>query len=347
MALLEGILGPSHQDSMLDCSIIKTMYNLNLISSTDYFYPLVDDPYIQGHIGAANVISDIYALGIPHIDNVLMILAASSNIQNKQHRDIVTSEMMRGFIDCCELAQTRVSGGHSVKNPWPMIGGCAQTVVDNDSYISPYNGQCGDYLVLTKPLGTQITVNLAEWKAVNGEKYKHLLDDQVIDDEIANKITNIGKGSMMRINRTAAELMISEKYKKYMHGATDVTGFGLLGHAQNLCIHQDVNRKSNGAEGLQFVIDTLPIIKYCDLIDDAFDGKFRLSNGLSAETSGGLLVMVEDKNVAQDFVDELSERDGWPAWIVGKVRKYESENGITMKEAAIIDDDFDYVHVFE
>eukprot|EP00483_Globobulimina_turgida_P007572 UN07587 len=135
---------------MLDCSIIKCINNLNLISTTDYFYPLVDDPYVQGRIGATNVISDIYSLGIPDIDNILMILAASSNIKDKQHRNIITSEMISGFIDTCSLAKTRVTGGHSVNNPWPIIGGCAQTVGTDEQYISPYNGQYDDCLVFKK-----------------------------------------------------------------------------------------------------------------------------------------------------------------------------------------------------
>eukprot|EP01084_Bolivina_argentea_P158298 275759_1 len=324
---------------MLDCSIIKCINNLNLISTTDYFYPLVDDPYIQGRIGATNVISDIYSLGIPNIDNVLMILAAASNIKDKQHRNIITSEMIKGFIDTCELANTRVTGGHSVNNPWPIIGGCAQTVVNNEQYISPYNGQIGDYLVLTKPLGTQVAVNVSEWKTLNSDRYLKLKNDNILNDDIMEKMSNIGKGSMMKLNRNAAQLMISDKYKKYMHGATDVTGFGLLGHAQNLGIHQRDTR-------IRLVIDRLPIIKYSDVVDKIFDGMFKFEQGISAETSGGLLIMVGDKNVANDFIDELSEMDGWPAWIIGRVEEYEYTNGMSMEEAAIMDKDFDYVNVF-
>ena len=331
---------------MLDCSIIKTTQNLNLISSTDYFYPLVDDPYIQGRIGATNVISDIYSLGIPNIDNILMILAASSNIKDKTHRNIVTSEMIKGFIDTCTLAQTRVTGGHSVNNPWPMIGGCAQTVVTDQQYISPYNGQVNDYLVLTKPLGTQVTVNLAEWKLLNNERYKALIEEQVLTDEIIDKMGKIGKGSMMKLNRNAAELMINERYKKYVHGATDVTGFGILGHAQNLSVHQRINTDGNGL-GLRFVIERLPVIKYTDVVNKRFDGMFKLEKGLSAETSGGLLIMIKDKNVAQDFVDELSEMDEWPAWIIGRVDQYQYEKGCKIKEAAIVDDNVEFVDVFE
>eukprot|EP01083_Nonionella_stella_P100419 283231_1 len=330
---------------MLDCSIIKCMNDLNLISSTDYFYPLVDDPYLQGRIGAANVMSDIYSLGISHIDNVLMILAASSNITDKTHRDIITSQMMKGFIDTCRLGDTQVTGGHSVKNPWPIIGGCAQTVVSDTQYISPYNGRCGDYLVLTKPLGTQVAVNIAEWKALKHDKYKQVVSQGIMGDSSMDRMINIAKGSMVKLNRNAAMLMMNDRYKKYVNGATDVTGFGILGHAQNLSFHQHVNTNTKD-KALQLHIDRLPIIKYSDVMDDLFDGMFKLKQGLSAETSGGLLIMISDKDAALDFIDELEELDGWPAWIVGNVRESLHVDHMTMNDAAIIDEDFDFVGVW-
>lgn len=92
-----------------------------IVSTTDFFYPLVEDPYLQGRVGAANVLSDMYALAVTNIDNVLMILAASLDI-DEASRNIVTKQMMRAFNDCCLLADTNVTGGQSVLNPWPIIG---------------------------------------------------------------------------------------------------------------------------------------------------------------------------------------------------------------------------------
>merc|ERR1719361_1754226 len=128
-----------------------------------------------------------------------------------------------------------------------------------------------------------------------------------MDQDAVNRMTNIGKGSMMKLNRNAASLMISDRYKRYVHGATDVTGFGLLGHARNLSIHQHANTRNGGLSGIRLVINRLPILKYADTINQRFNGMFKLDLGLSAETSGGLLIMVRDKKVAEDFVDELSE----------------------------------------
>jgi len=101
-----------------DCSV--TDYNgedptgaltkTKLISTTDFFYPLVEDPYLQGRISCCNVLSDVYAMGIPRVDNMLMILGISLTMQEAD-REIVTREMMRGFNDCAEEAGTRITGG--------------------------------------------------------------------------------------------------------------------------------------------------------------------------------------------------------------------------------------------
>lgn len=94
----------------------------SLVYSNDPFESaLVEDPYLQGRIGCANVLSDMYALGVVDIDNVLMILAASLDMDEKV-RNIVTRKFMTGFNDCCLLAGTNVTGGQSVLNPWPIIG---------------------------------------------------------------------------------------------------------------------------------------------------------------------------------------------------------------------------------
>jgi selenide, water dikinase len=95
-----------------------------LISTTDFFYPLVEDPYIQGRISCCNVLSDVYAMGITRVDHMLMILGVSLQM-NKAEREIVTSEMIRGFNDCAVEAGTMITGGQSIMNPWPIIGGVA------------------------------------------------------------------------------------------------------------------------------------------------------------------------------------------------------------------------------
>lgn len=98
-----------------------------LISTTDFFYPLVEDPYMQGRISCCNVLSDIYAMGISRVDHMLMILGISLQMQEND-REVITREMMRGFNDCAVEAGTAITGGQSIMNPWPMIGGVANVM---------------------------------------------------------------------------------------------------------------------------------------------------------------------------------------------------------------------------
>eukprot|EP01051_Picozoa_sp_SAG22_P025127 SAG22_NODE_7294_length_754_cov_1.403053_2_plen_172_part_01 len=154
---VDGGVGPG-----LDCAVVPTKHpGLVLVSTIDFFYPLVLDPYMQGKIGCANVLSDLYAMGVYDCDNMLMVLAASQDMA-PEHRKIVTGEMIRGFSDLAKEGQTIITGGQTVLNPWPIIGGVAQSVEANAGMIIPEHAVAGDVLVLTKPLGTQLAVNLAE-----------------------------------------------------------------------------------------------------------------------------------------------------------------------------------------
>jgi selenide,water dikinase len=141
-----------------------------MISTTVFFFPLVDSPYLQGRIGAADVLSDLYAEGVEHYNFVLMLLTASPDMPTSE-RNIFTTEMVRGFQDACAEADTVITGGQTVLNPWPIIGGIATSVVTKDGYISSDGAQLGDALVLTKPLGTQVAVNVHEWRNWTSNKF--------------------------------------------------------------------------------------------------------------------------------------------------------------------------------
>ena len=95
-----------------------------IVSTTDFFMPIVDDPRTFGSIASVNAISDIYAMGISRVDHMLMVLGVSL-MMNKQEREIITREMIRGFNDCANEAGTLITGGQSIMNPWPIIGGVA------------------------------------------------------------------------------------------------------------------------------------------------------------------------------------------------------------------------------
>ena len=107
---------------------------VQLISTTDFFYPLVEDPYMQGRIACANTLSDVYAMGINRVDNILMVLAISLQM-NELEQKVITKEMIRGFNDCAKEAETKITGGQSIMNPWPIIGGVANVVCHESEYI--------------------------------------------------------------------------------------------------------------------------------------------------------------------------------------------------------------------
>eukprot|EP01120_Amphizonella_sp_Union-15-10_P009185 TRINITY_DN3436_c0_g1_i2.p1 TRINITY_DN3436_c0_g1~~TRINITY_DN3436_c0_g1_i2.p1 ORF type:complete len:309 (-),score=46.67 TRINITY_DN3436_c0_g1_i2:169-1095(-) len=292
----------------MDCSVTQTKYpDLFQISTTDFFYPLVDDPYAQGRIGCANVLSDLYSFGVVDADNILMILA-SSNQMTESESFICTRLMMQGFNDLALEAGTIVTGGQTVVNPWPIIGGTVASLCKKDEFIMPVDAKPGDSIVLTKPLGTQIAVNLHQW--INNERWQTV--SHLVTKEDAIEAYEKSIDFMTRLNRNAARLM----HKYGARACTDVTGFGILGHAQNLAS----NQKSN----VDFLIHSLPIIKHMDKIDQLFPF-FKLVLGYSAETSGGLLLCLPSSN-ALSFCRELEDLDGSPSYIVGTVIPRQDNN---------------------
>lgn len=287
----------------MDSCVLPTRHEgIFIVQTTDFFYPLVDDPYMQGKIACANVLSDLYAMGVTNCDNMLMLLGVSNQMTLKE-REVVTPLVIKGFNDLALEAGTTVNGGQTVLNPWFIVGGVASGVVSNSEFIMPENAVVGDVLVLTKPLGTQIAVNAHQW--LEDPKWWARIKDVTTTEEVEKAYQNAMQ-CMARLNRNAADLM----HKYDAHGATDVTGFGILGHARNLV----ANQKSQ----VSFVLHTLPILANMVKIFKACGVNFKLLEGYSAETSGGLLVcLTRDK--AQSFCDELQAVDGHPAWIVGEV----------------------------
>ncbi|KAL6046522.1 Selenide, water dikinase 1 [Balamuthia mandrillaris] len=308
----------------MDCSIIPTKYEgIFQVSTTDFFFPLVEDPYIQGKIACANVLSDMYALGLTHCDNMLMLLGACKRM-NATEREVVLSRMMQGFHDLATAAGTRVTGGQTVINAWPLIGGVAMAAVKEEEFIRPENAVAGDVLVLTKPLGTQVAVNLKEWLSARASGPSGAWDrvSDVISVEEAERAYYHAMHSMSRLNKTGAELMHIHK----AHAATDVTGFGLLGHASNLAANQKAK--------VDLELHLLPILRGMKAVDEKLGGMFSLVKGFSSETSGGLLVCLPSEEVAKAFCKELQERDGEEAWIVGRV--VEGNNQARIVEGATI-----------
>lgn len=170
--------------------------------------------------------------------------------------------------------------------------------------IRPINAKPGDVLILTKPLGTQLATNAYIWmKEVSSQWTK--LDNALITSEEIIHAYNRAVESMTTLNSLGASLM----HKYNAHAATDVTGFGLLGHAENLAKYQTLP--------VDFVIDQLPIIVNVKKMAEVLEQK-RLLTGKAVETSGGLLVAI-DVNSAQAFCGEYLRESGHECWIIGRV----------------------------
>lgn len=310
---LQAILGTSISSSPLlpkigigldSCVIPLRHGGLSLIQTTDFFYPLIDDPYTMGRIACCNVLSDIYAMGVTECDSMLMLLGISQKMSN-QERDVAIKLMINGFKDTAEEAGTTVQGGQSVMNPWVIIGGVATSVCLPDEFIMPDRAVSGDVLVLTKPLGTQVAVNVYQWMVENNDRWLNLKNG-IISEEDVRKAFQRATVQMARLNRTAARLM----HKYQAHACTDVTGFGLLGHARNLVQVQQ--------EEVNFVIHNLPVIAKMSAVVKQLGGMFGLHEGRSSETSGGLLVVLPQEQAAL-YCKELSTIEGFPSWVIGIV----------------------------
>ncbi len=256
-------------------------------------------------------------MGTPRIDHVLMVLAVSLEM-NAKEREVITREMIKGFNDTCTEAGTLVTGGQSVLGPWPIIGGVANTVVRKDEYLTPNSAKEGDIIILTKPLGTQVCVNLKEWKTTKNEKYYEKAKGFVSDNEI-EEMYKLSIQSMCKLNRNAATLV-----QKYKAGAcTDVTGFGILGHLQNLANAQ-IDRN------LELKIHSLPVIHKTDLIHKNVRN-FTLTEGYSPETSGGLMTIINERFVNK-FQEDLRNEFGENSWIIGEVKRSSSVSKAVMSE---------------
>jgi selenide, water dikinase len=189
-----------------DAAVYQLDETRAIINTTDFFPPIVDDPYDFGAIAAANAMSDVYAMG-GQVLFAINLVAFPDNLD----RDILR-EILRGGAEKVAEAGGVIAGGHSVNDKEPKYGLAVTGIVNPQQVKKKGGGRLGDWLLLTKPLGVGVlTTALKQGKAT------------------AESISEAVK-SMKRLNKTAAEAAQAANAS----GMTDVTGFGLLGHAQEM-----------------------------------------------------------------------------------------------------------------
>lgn len=318
----DGFIG-----SGMDCAVIPLARHKNyfLVQTVDFFYPLVNDPKIMGKIALSNVLSDIYAVGVTTFDKLNMIVSVSTEFSELE-QDVIVPQIVEGFLESAKEAGIRVHVQSISYNPWCIIGGIASSLCTEAEIIMPSNAKDGDAIVLTKPLGTQLATNAYLWMEEKNDKYIKI-SARLSDDDI-KKTFNMAVKSMTFLNKIAAQLM----HKYNAHAATDVTGFGILGHAKNLARFQK--------DKISFALNKLPIITNVVTIGEILGQDIKLKSGRAVETSGGLLICLSaDK--AKAFCDDfftLSNKEQ-QAWVIGSVKSAEDRDAYLQHNVEIFEID--------
>lgn len=292
-------------DDKDDAAVVRLSDGRLLVQTVDFFTPIDDDPYTFGQIAATNSLSDIYAMGATPIF-ALNIIGFPINTLPKSD----LSKILQGGIDKAEEAGVSIVGGHSIDDPEPKYGLVVTGEVDEDKLVTNSNAQIGDKLILTKPLGTGIIATAVKHGVADAEAVKQ------------------SAKSMSTLNKLAAEVML----KIGVNAATDVTGFGLLGHLAEMCEASNVSANINYTNlpflpsvketakkgilpggtkrNLNFIKDKVNFHRNLDDIDKLLCA--------DAQTSGGLLISLPSHK-AEKYIEEFNKLSDIKAFIIGEI----------------------------
>lgn len=206
----------NREQHFADAGVYRLTDELALVQTVDFFTPVVDDPYRFGQIAAANSLSDLYAMGAKPLTALNLICFPIS----KQPLSIM-EEILRGGFDKIREAGAALIGGHSVEDPEPKYGLAVTGVIDPRKMITTANARPGDRLVLTKPLGTGVITTALKGEVLTVEEAAAAID------------------GMAALNAAAGEAMIAQGAT----ACTDITGFGLLGHLNELLISSGLSAR--------------------------------------------------------------------------------------------------------
>jgi selenide, water dikinase len=286
------------------------VYRLNdeqaIIATTDFFMPIVDDPYDFGRIAATNALSDVYAMG----GKPILALALVGMPINVLPHDVIAA-VLRGGEDVCTQAGIPVAGGHSIDSVEPIYGLAALGVIHPQRVKRNAGARAGDVLVLGKPLGVGV---------LSAALKKNQLDDAGYREMIANTT---------KLNRPGTDLAALPG----VHALTDVTGFGLLGHTLELARGAGLSAHLRYADlpwltGVEAFADAGVITGASGRNWASYGESVGLSAGLperaralltDPQTSGGLLVSCTPESV--DDVLAIFRADGFDrAAVIGEMR---------------------------
>lgn len=264
-----------------DAGVYKIRDDLALVQSVDFFTPIVNDPYEFGQIAAANSLSDLYAMGARPLTAMNIVCYPA-----KEASSGVLKQILLGGIEKVHEAGAVLIGGHSVDDMEPKFGLSVTGVVHPDRFVSNSGAQAGDRLVLTKPIGTGILATVFKAGLLRPELVARMV------------------GVMKALNREASEAMVEIG----VNAATDITGFGLVGHALEMAQASKVrliieaHRVPKFPEAIEFLLQGfVPEGDYAnkDFCRECVTVEGRVEKGLlellyDAQTSGGLLIAVSE-----------------------------------------------------
>lgn len=301
---------PKFNDPMLlvgtetadDAAVYRISEELAMIQTVDFFTPVVDDPYLFGQIAAANALSDVYAMGGE--PKVALNLAAFPDCLDIE----ILGEILQGGADKVMEAGAVLAGGHTISDNEPKYGLCVSGFVNPKSMWKNYGAQPGDILVLTKPLGTGIIST-----AIKGE----LASEQEIDTAVK---------TMAALNKYARDIAAGFE----IHSCTDITGFGLAGHAMEMAKGSEMTLilhtgKLPVLPGVQEYaqMGLIPAGAYrnreyleADVLSE-IAGTWQEDLVYDPQTSGGLLLAVKKEEAVQ-LMGRLAEFD-LPGMAIGEV----------------------------
>ena len=319
--LLEGIQVHSDPNLLVgfdrsdDASVYKLSEELALVQTVDFFPPIADDPYTFGAIAAANALSDVYAMGgEPKL--ALNIMA----IPKKMPKEAV-HELLRGGYDKVYEAGALITGGHSILDEEPKYGLAVTGFVHPEKLLSNSGAQPGDVLFLTKPIGIGILTTAAKVDMVSEETYAKALQQ------------------MMTLNKSARDVIVNYR----VHACTDVTGFGLLGHACEMAQGSDVELQLR-VDQIDLILEALELATIGILPEGMYRNRDFAESFVDAgrvslakqdmlydpQTSGGLLIAVHPEDADAMYAD--LKNAVLSAQRIGCVREYRGGKRIFLEE---------------
>jgi selenide,water dikinase len=288
-----------------DAGVFRLDGKRALVQTVDFFTPIVDDPFAYGEIAAANALSDVFAMGGRPLTALNIVGMPDEKISAK-----TIATILRGGLSKAREAGCAVIGGHTVRAPEPLYGMAVTGIVDPRKMLTNSNARPGDVLVLTKPLGTGILTT--------GIKRN------LVSRALARKATAL----MSKLNRVGPVLA----QRRLVHAATDVTGFGLLGHLASMCRASKVSAEIF-AGNIPVISEEVFTLIARDCIPGGTHDNLKTANAIidwgdtprpervllaDAQTSGGLLLCVA-KTKLEEVLGVLRKTRTPCAAIIGKI----------------------------